>query len=126
MPNSISKYLFLLFKDDCYFLEMHRIPHGKDNPPAEGEIRPGIGGSFLIFLNMYFFNSRSFHVPAVYLQHGLLCSSADWVMGIPSKSLGYILADAGYDVWLGNYRGNTYSRRHCEHDPSNNKFWEFS
>ena len=26
--------------------------------------------------------------PVVYLQHGLLCSSADWVIAIPEKSLG--------------------------------------
>jgi len=64
--------------------------------------------------------------PAVYLQHGLLCSSADWVMGIAAKSLGYILADAGFDVWLGNYRGNHYSREHCELNPDRNDFWYFS
>ena len=52
--------------EDCYILQMHRIPFGKKSPHVKGE------------------DPR----PAVYLQHGLLCSSADWVMGAPEKSLG--------------------------------------
>lgn len=113
--------------EDGYILNMHRIPFGKNSPLEDGVKRP-----------------------AIYLQHGLLCSSADWVMWTEEKSLGvvylvpnslnvllniwynsgYVLADAGYDVWLGNYRGNTYSRKHTSMDPDfpllNNRFWDFS
>ena len=53
----------LVVTEDCYHLEMHRIPYGKSNKTTGKR-------------------------PAVYLQHGLFCSSADWVMGIPEKSLG--------------------------------------
>ena len=40
-------------------------------------------------------------------------------------SLGYILSDLGYDVWMGNARGNSYSRGHTTYDTDDSKFWEF-
>lgn len=43
--------------------------------------------------------------------------------------LGYLLAEAGFDVWIGNARGNTYSRRHVRLNPDsiiNKSFWHFS
>lgn len=40
----------------------------------------------------------------------------------------FVASRAGYDVWLGNSRGNTYSRAHVSLDPDHNekKFWDFS
>ncbi|XP_033230502.1 lipase 3-like isoform X3 [Belonocnema kinseyi] len=44
--------------------------------------------------------------------HENLGSSADWVVTGPSNGLAFLVADSGYDIWLGNNRGNTYSKKH--------------
>jgi lysosomal acid lipase/cholesteryl ester hydrolase len=48
---------------DGYILQIHRIPHGRKN-------------------------SEESNKPAVLLQHGLLASSADWIMNTVDKALG--------------------------------------
>eukprot|EP00890_Picochlorum_soloecismus_P005702 jgi/Picsp_1/6132/NSC_03486-R1_carboxylic ester hydrolase len=64
--------------------------------------------------------------PKVLLQHGLLDSSATWVVNTRRQSLGFLLADAGYDVWMANSRGNAFSRNHTGFLPTSKIFWDFT
>lgn len=41
-------------------------------------------------------------------------------------SLAYTLANKGYDVWLGNNRGNKHSKEHTNLDVHSEEFWDFS
>lgn len=61
----------------------------------------------------------------VFLQHGLIDSADNWIDNTEDYSLGLVLANEGYDVWLGNSRGNKYSLDTSK--PMKEKeYWAFS
>jgi len=108
VPEIIAKYgypveVHNVTTEDGYILQLHRIPYGRRCGPAAGK-------------------------KVIYVQHGLLCDSSNFVISGVNKSLAYLLADACFDVWLGNARGNTYSHSHITLDPVEDKeaFWDFS
>ncbi|XP_068747166.1 gastric triacylglycerol lipase-like [Montipora capricornis] len=88
---------------DGYIIQIHRIPSGKNEPTPNTSQKP-----------------------VVFLQHGLMCSSSNWVANLPNESFGFILADAGFDVWMGNVRGNTYGLQNKYYSTDSDEFWDFS
>ncbi|XP_073832449.1 lipase 3-like isoform X2 [Musca autumnalis] len=60
------------------------------------------------------------------MMHGLMSSSDCWVIRGLKDALAFQLVERGYDVWLGNARGNTYGSRHSRMTTSDRQFWRFS
>ncbi|XP_030460450.1 triacylglycerol lipase 2-like [Syzygium oleosum] len=71
-------------------------------------------------------SGRLAYKPPVLLQHGLMMDAVTWLMNLPDESLAFILADAGFDVWLSNSRGTTSSLQHTSLSPSDPAYWEWS
>lgn len=65
--------------------------------------------------------------PVVYLHHGLLMCSDVWCVHLnKDENLPFKLHDLGYDVWIGNNRGNKYSSKNLHLKQSSLQFWDFS
>ncbi|XP_020589898.1 triacylglycerol lipase 2-like [Phalaenopsis equestris] len=62
----------------------------------------------------------------VLLQHGVLTDGMSWLLNLPEQSLAFVLADNGFDVWVGNMRGTRSSRRHVSLSSSDPAYWAWS
>ncbi|XP_019701510.1 triacylglycerol lipase 2-like [Elaeis guineensis] len=87
---------------DGYILSIQRIPNGRSATTQRARKKP------------------------VLLQHGVFMDGITWLLNSPHESLGYILADKGYDVWISNSRGTKYSLQHATLSPEDPAYWEWS
>ncbi|KAF3765133.1 putative triglyceride lipase-cholesterol esterase [Cryphonectria parasitica EP155] len=95
---------------DGYLLGLHRLAWRKDEEDLKVNSGP-----------------NSIKKRVIYLHHGLLMNSEVWVcLTDAERALPFVLVDKGFDVWLGNNRGNKYSKKSVNSAPTSLEFWNFS
>ncbi|XP_053243382.1 lipase member M-like [Podarcis raffonei] len=93
---------YTILTEDGYYLQANRIPHGRN---CSGKTGPR---------------------PVALLIVDIILEGRSWIANLPGNSLAFVLADAGYDVWILNNRGTTWSRRHKHFSIFQKEFWNFS
>ncbi|XP_063163536.1 lipase member M-like [Candoia aspera] len=91
-----------ILTNDGYFLTINRILYGRKT------------------------SEKTASRPSVLVMPGVLTNCGIWVANEPNSSLGFILADAGFDVWLANNRGSRWCKRHQHLSHNEEEFWNFS
>lgn len=61
--------------------------------------------------------------PVVLMVHGLMCNMNFWIANEVQLAPPFILVEQGFDVWLGNNRGNRYATNHTTLNTSEKEFW---
>ncbi|KAF2622857.1 alpha/beta-hydrolase [Macroventuria anomochaeta] len=97
---------------DGYLLGLHRLGWKRGEEDERVNAGPGKDG---------------LKKKVVYLHHGLMMNSEVWVcLTERERCLPFELVERGYDVWLGNNRGNKYSKKNIHMAPTDTRFWNFS
>lgn len=89
------------------------------------EFKVVTGDGFL--LGMQRVSSKRFHPtkgPAL-LYHGLMQGGDIWVLNGAEQALGFVMADDGYDVWLGSTRSSRFSYGHVTWKRTDPEFWNW-
>ena len=101
--NGFQSETFSVTTSDGYILNMWRIPGAIGEETGEDK-------------------------PVIFMQHGVIDSAYCWMMNYPEVAPAFSASRKGYDVWLGNSRGNTFSDMHVKWDKKKDKkeYWNFS
>ncbi|XP_075230312.1 lipase 3-like [Lycorma delicatula] len=121
----------------------------KPGQPSKSTAKPNINRSKVSLINKRGFIAQLYHVTTedgyilqltritprvptkskyapVLLQHGVLAASDQWLLQGRGRDLAFILAENGFDVWLGDQRGSVNSRANIKYGPHDERFWDFS
>ncbi|KAJ3621072.1 hypothetical protein MTP99_003244 [Tenebrio molitor] len=126
--NSCSNYLsylFISFSSDCYHNpdvndNITNIIQRHTNSLETHQVQTEDG----YILNLFRIR-RENPRGVIFFQHGVIDDARCWVNQY-NDSVAFLFWRAGYDVWLGNNRGNLYAKKHVTWKPSDGEFWNFS
>ncbi|XP_077242373.1 triacylglycerol lipase 1-like [Tasmannia lanceolata] len=62
----------------------------------------------------------------VFLYHGIMQGGDIWLLNDRKESLGFILADAGFDVWIGNTRSSSFTTGHLLYSEYDEQYWDWN
>ncbi|KAG7892414.1 hypothetical protein KL925_003462 [Ogataea polymorpha] len=119
-------------KGDCRFhdrildaVDIVQIVHAHGYKVHEHVVQTRDG--YLLSIHRIIAKNAPKNAPVVHMHHGLLTNSELFVLGdTTSRCLPFRLVELGYDVWLGNNRGNKYSRKHLTFSSRDVRFWDYS
>ena len=93
---------YTVLTEDGYASQLYRIP-GKAGEAAPSQAKP-----------------------AVFMMAGVECDMNFWTANDPTVTPAFVLAEQGYDVWLGNNRGTRFANYHVNLSASHADYWNFS
>ncbi|XP_022901511.1 lysosomal acid lipase/cholesteryl ester hydrolase-like isoform X2 [Onthophagus taurus] len=98
---------------------------GRAGYPLERHTLTAIDGYITTIFRLPNINYPHSNGQPVFIQHGILSNSANFITH-GNVSLAYVLWNAGYDVWIGNFRGSYYSEGHVNLTTYDKEYWDHS
>ncbi|KAJ3640680.1 hypothetical protein Zmor_027226 [Zophobas morio] len=123
--RSYFSYFNIFFSSDCYY-----------NPDLDDDIlgiiqrHVGVHETHQVqtddgYLLTLFRIPRQNPKGVIFFQHSLCTDARIWVSQY-NESIAFFFWRAGYDVWLGNTRGNYFCKKHVSLNPTEAAFWNFT
>lgn len=134
-PKNLLKLADVGISGGCSTLGFHALFEGKTDKFSVSEYKVTTEDGYILQMfrinltqnarkNLKNESKKNLDVP-VLIVHGLEDSADGWFYNDEENSPGFYLVNKGYDVWIGNNRGNKYSHSHTNPNISKKDFFNF-